>query len=53
MLTWRLPVLTAACVMCAIALIAAGRSFGAPARFSGAFELVVKDAKPATIASRR
>lgn len=44
--TWRLPVLTAACVMCAIALIAAGRSSGAPARFSGAFELVVKDAKP-------
>lgn len=46
MLTWRRPVLTAACVMCVIALIGAGRSSGAPARFSGAFGLVVKDAKP-------
>ena len=46
MLTWRRPVLTAACVMCVIALIGAGRSSGAPARSSGAFELVVKDAKP-------
>jgi hypothetical protein len=46
MLTWRRPVLTAACVMCVIALIGAGRSSGAPARSSGAFELVVKDAEP-------
>ena len=46
MLTWRLPVLTAACVMCAIGLTGAGRPSGAPGRFTGAFELVVKDAKP-------
>src|SRR5688572_12824414 len=43
MLTWRLPMLTA---VCAIALIGAGPSSGAPARVSGAFELIVKDAKP-------
>jgi hypothetical protein len=46
MLTWRMPMLTAVCVIVAVALIGAGSPSGAPARVSGAFELVVKDAKP-------
>src|SRR5687767_467576 len=50
MLTWRSPMLTA---VCAIALIGAGRSSGAPARSNGAFELVVKDAKPLTAGTTR